>query len=114
VLAARGYPGEVETGQVITGLDRVARECPDALVFHAGVRERDGQLVTAGGRVLTVVGRGGTYEDAIDVALRRVSRVHFDGMQYRRTSAARRWLGDPSAGVPGCSGAQGARLLLCR
>jgi phosphoribosylamine---glycine ligase len=83
VLAARGYPGEVDTGQVITGLDRVARECPEALVFHAGVREQEGQLVTAGGRVLTIVGRGATYEDAITCAYDAVSRVHFDGMQFR-------------------------------
>jgi len=84
VLAARGYPGEVETGQVITGLDVVARECPDAVVFHAGVAARDGALVTAGGRVLTIVGRGATYPDAIACAYDAVSRVHFDGMQYRR------------------------------
>ncbi len=83
VLAARGYPGDVETGQVITGLDRVARECPEAQVFHAGVRERDGQLVTAGGRVLTVVGRGTTYQAAIESAYDAVSRIHFDGMQHR-------------------------------
>ncbi|MDP1572609.1 MAG: phosphoribosylamine--glycine ligase [Vicinamibacterales bacterium] len=84
VLAARGYPGDVETGQVITGLDAVARECPDAVVFHAGVTARDGALVTAGGRVLTIVGRGATYPDAIACAYDAVSRVHFDGMQYRR------------------------------
>ena len=84
VLAARGYPGDVATGQVITGLDRVARECPEAQVFHAGVRERDGQLVTAGGRVLTIVGRGATYQAAIDSAYHAVSRVRFDGMQYRK------------------------------
>jgi phosphoribosylamine---glycine ligase len=83
VLAARGYPGEVKTGQPITGLDRVARECPDALVFHAGVRDRDGQLITAGGRVLTIVGRGATYEAAIDCAYDAVGRVHFEGMQFR-------------------------------
>jgi phosphoribosylamine---glycine ligase len=84
VLAARGYPGEVETGQVISGLDRVATECPDVLVFHAGVKAGDGGLVTAGGRVLTVVGRGETFPSAVDRAYDAVSRVQFDGMQYRR------------------------------
>jgi phosphoribosylamine--glycine ligase len=90
VLAARGYPGEVETGQVIHGLDRVAAECPDALVFHAGVKERDGALVTSGGRVLTIVGRGATFETAIERAYDAASRVHFGGMQYRRDIGRRR------------------------
>jgi phosphoribosylamine--glycine ligase len=84
VLAAKGYPGEVETGQRIEGLDRVAHECPDVLVFHAGVKEQDGALVTAGGRVMTLVGKGPTFEAAIGRAYEAVSRVRFDGMQYRK------------------------------
>ena len=82
VLAAGGYPDRVETGKPISGLDAAAR-VPGALVFHAGTAMRDGVLVTAGGRVLTVVGRGPTYEDAIDIAYRAASDVHFDGMQFR-------------------------------
>ena len=66
------------------GLDRVAQECPDALVFHAGVKEKDGELVTGGGRVMTVVGKGPTFEAAIARAYEAASRVRFDGMQYRR------------------------------
>jgi phosphoribosylamine--glycine ligase len=84
VLAARGYPGHVEQGQPIGGLDRLELECPDVRAFFAGVGERDGQLVTAGGRVMTLVGRGPTFDDAIARAYDAVSRVHFDGMQYRR------------------------------
>ena len=84
VLAAEGYPGDVRAGQHIEGLDRVAAECPDVQVFHAGVKQRDGRLVTGGGRVLTVVGRGSTFPQAIDRAYDAVSRVTFDGMQYRR------------------------------
>jgi phosphoribosylamine--glycine ligase len=84
VLAARGYPGDVETGQPISGLDRVAGECADVLVFHAGVAWRDRELVTAGGRVLTVVGRGASYQQAIDRAYEAVTLIRFDGMQYRR------------------------------
>lgn len=85
VLAAAGYPGEARAGQVIAGLDRVAAECPDVLVFYAGVRAReDGALETAGGRVLTLVGRGPTFEAAIGRAYDAVARVHFDGMHYRR------------------------------
>jgi phosphoribosylamine--glycine ligase len=84
VLASPGYPGDVRTGQRIEGLDRVARECPEVLVFHAGVQARDGGLVTAGGRVLTVVGSGATFQAAMASAYDAVSRIHFDGMQYRR------------------------------
>jgi phosphoribosylamine--glycine ligase len=80
VLAAPGYPGDVRTGQRIDGLDDVE----DALVFFAGVKSEGDTLVTSGGRVLTVVGKGATFQDAIDRAYAGVSRITFDGMQYRR------------------------------
>lgn len=83
VLAARGYPDSVETGAVITGLDEASR-VPGALIFHAGTRQCNGQLVTSGGRVLTVVGRGSSYRDAIEVAYRAASHIRFEGMQFRR------------------------------
>lgn len=84
VIAAKGYPATVETGQEIRGLERVAEECPDVLVFHAGVAERDGTLVTSGGRVLTLVGRAATFDAAIARAYEAVSHIQFEGMQYRR------------------------------
>ncbi len=84
VMAAHGYPAQIRTGDRIDGLERVARECPELLVFHAGVSRRGGALMTAGGRVLTVVGRGSTLEDAAARAYDGVSRVHFAGMHYRR------------------------------
>jgi phosphoribosylamine--glycine ligase len=90
VLASAGYPESSSSGQVITGLDQAAAE-PGALVFHAGTAMRDGRLTTAGGRVLTVVGRGGDYQQAIDVAYRAASHIHFDGMQ-RRTDIGRKAL----------------------
>ena len=83
VLAAGGYPDAPETGKAIDGID-AASEVPGAIVFHAGTAKREGRLVTAGGRVLTVVGRSTTYRDAIDTAYAAASRIHFDGMQYRR------------------------------
>ena len=83
VLAAGGYPEAPDTGKPIAGLDAAAA-VPGALVFHAGTRRHGDQLVTAGGRVLTVVGGGATYQDAIDVAYRAARAVHFDGLQYRR------------------------------
>jgi phosphoribosylamine--glycine ligase len=80
VVAAPGYPGEVRAGQLIEGLDEVR----DALVFFAGVKSQGDALATSGGRVLTVVGKGATFQDAIDRAYAGVSRIHFDGIQYRR------------------------------
>ena len=83
VLAAGGYPDSVETGKTINGLDAAA-EVPNALVFHAGTARQHGRIVTAGGRVLTVVGRGATYRQAIEVAYNAASKISFDGMQFRR------------------------------
>jgi phosphoribosylamine---glycine ligase len=81
VLASAGYPESSDNGRVIHGLDAAARV--GGLVFHAGTAQRDGQIVTAGGRVLTVVGRGRTHRDAIDVAYRAAREIRFDGMQLR-------------------------------
>jgi phosphoribosylamine--glycine ligase len=83
VIASRGYPHSSESGRVIEGLERAAA-VPGALVFHSGTTVRDGQVVTAGGRVLTVVGRGADYEQAIAAAYQAVQQIHFDGMQFRR------------------------------
>jgi phosphoribosylamine--glycine ligase len=83
VLAAGGYPEAVETGQPISGLDAAAA-VTDALVFHAGTSRRERQIVTAGGRVLTVVGRGQNYGAAIETAYRAASCIRFEGMQFRR------------------------------
>jgi len=83
VIAAGGYPDSVETGQAISGVEEAAA-VPGALVFHAGTSRRDGRLVSAGGRVLTVVGRGATYSAAIETAYRSVACIRFNGMQFRR------------------------------
>src|SRR5262245_2451759 len=82
VLAAGGYPEHVETGKIISGIE-AASAVPKAVVFHAGTARRNEDLVTAGGRVLTVVGRGVTYRDGIDTAYAAASKINFEGMQYR-------------------------------
>jgi phosphoribosylamine--glycine ligase len=87
VLASGGYPDAYTTGILIDGLAEAAA-VPGALVFHAGTDARDGRVITAGGRVLTVVGRGGTPADAVSVAYSAASRVHFDGMHFRRDIGA--------------------------
>jgi phosphoribosylamine--glycine ligase len=85
VLASAGYPGSSTNGVPISGLDETAA-MNDVLVFHAGTATSGGSpaIVTAGGRVLTVVGRGSTYQAAIARAYSAVEKIHFDGMQYRR------------------------------
>jgi phosphoribosylamine--glycine ligase len=83
VLAARGYPGPVETGQPIRGID-AAGALPDVVVFHAATRAKDGELVTAGGRVLTVVAQAATLAAARARAYGAAALIQFDGMQFRR------------------------------
>ncbi len=80
VLASGGYPSEVETGFEIEGLDLPG----DALIFHAATATRGGRVVSAGGRVITVVGSGATYREAIDRAYRAAARINFDKMFFRR------------------------------
>ena len=83
VLAADGYPASPRRGDAIAGLAE-ALALPGVLLFHAGTALQDGRLVTAGGRVLSVVGRGATLDEAAQTAYAGVARVQFDGMQYRR------------------------------
>ena len=93
VLASAGYPDAAQSGQVIAGLSDAAR-VPGALVFHAATSRRDGQFLTAGGRVLTVVGRGASFADAIEVAYSAASRIQFEGMQFR-TDIGRKAMAQP-------------------
>ena len=82
VLASGGYPGSYETGAAIAGLDAAAA-LDDVLVFHAGTAVRDGSVVTAGGRVLTVVGRGRDFAGAIERAYAAETRITFAGKHVR-------------------------------
>ncbi|SUZ91144.1 uncharacterized protein METZ01_LOCUS43998 [marine metagenome] len=82
VLASGGYPGSYQTGVQIEGLE-AASVCEDVLVFHAGTELRDGEVVTTGGRVLTVVARGGNMAEAIDRAYTAESRITFVDKQVR-------------------------------
>jgi phosphoribosylamine--glycine ligase len=83
VLASGGYPGAYRVGLPIHGLEEAAR-MPDVLIFHAGTRRQDGEVVTAGGRVLNVTGYGPTLSDALARAYAGVGRITFAGMHYRR------------------------------
>ena len=83
VLASRGYPDSSESGRPIIGVEEAGR-LPDVGVCHAGTALQEGILVTAGGRVLTVTGRGRDFAGAIARAYDGVARIQFDGMQCRR------------------------------
>jgi phosphoribosylamine---glycine ligase len=83
VLASRGYPESSESGQPILGID-AAEMIPGVTVYHAGTSRLHDRLVTAGGRVLTVVGRGDDFSDAIARAYAGVMQISFDGVHYRR------------------------------
>jgi len=83
VLASAGYPDKYETGKVINGLGAAA-SVPGVVVFHAGTARRGGDIVTAGGRVLTVVAEGQDYRQAVSRAYEGAQRVTFDGMFMRK------------------------------
>jgi phosphoribosylamine---glycine ligase len=94
VMAAAGYPGEVRTGDKITGIETVTDPSSRATVFHAGTRFGANGLETAGGRVLGVTASGPDLATAVRNTYTAVEKIHFDGMQYRRDIAQKglkRW-----------------------
>lgn len=82
VLTSAGYPGSYEKGKVITGIER-AEELPGVTVYHAGTALRDGELVTAGGRVLDVTAVAPTFEEARERAYAACELIDFEGKTYR-------------------------------
>jgi phosphoribosylamine--glycine ligase len=83
VLASKGYPDEPETGQTIKGLESL-RNQPDVIAFHAATAQRDGQVVTVGGRVLGITALAANLEAAVARAYEAVQKVSFPGMHYRK------------------------------
>ena len=81
VLAAAHYPDTPRTGDLISGLPPAS---DDSHVFHAGTAEKDGKIVTAGGRVLCVTTLSDNLKQAQKRAYDLIVGIHFDGMQYRR------------------------------
>lgn len=81
VMAAPGYPGSYPKGLPIAGLDSVP---DDVIVFHAGTKLADEQVVTSGGRVLAVSARGENLETAVARAYNGVAHIHFEGAQFRK------------------------------
>ena len=86
VLASAGYPGKYETGKPISRLEDAAK-LEDIHIFQAGTRRVNGQIETAGGRVLAITALGSTLEHARERAYDAVSRIHFENCHYRRDIA---------------------------
>jgi phosphoribosylamine---glycine ligase len=82
VLASQGYPGRYQTGLPITGVGE-AGALPGIVIYHAGTRRVDGDLLTSGGRVLDVTAVADSLAEAQQKAYEAVKLIHFEGMQYR-------------------------------
>lgn len=80
VLVAGGYPGSYKKGEIISGLSEIT----DALVIHAGTKQEDYQLLTNGGRVMSITGQGKTLEEALEKAYDAAGRISWNGMYYRK------------------------------
>ena len=88
VIASKGYPETSSKGDIIYGTgDALSKD--DVLIFHAGTRLKENNLVTNGGRVLNVVSRDITFKDAIRKNYDRIKSIKFDGMQYRNDIAGK-------------------------
>ena len=91
VLVASGYPGKVESGKRIEGLEEAAK-LDGVRIYHAGTRLEDGKIYTAGGRVLNVTATGATLAQALDRAYAACDRIQYEGKDYRRDIGRRRLL----------------------
>jgi phosphoribosylamine--glycine ligase len=87
ILASGGYPGPIEKGKTITGIE-MASEDPDVVIFHAGTTLQNGTVVTNGGRVLGVTALGETLEEARVKAYAAADKIAFEGKQLRRDIGA--------------------------
>ena len=86
VMASGGYPGDYQKGMKITGLQE-AKQLQDVVVFHAGTKEENGDIVTNGGRVLGVTALGESLSDAKTKAYKAVDTIKFEGAYYRKDIA---------------------------
>ena len=80
MLVAGGYPETYEKGKEITGFDSVN----DSIVFHAGTVEKDGKVVSNGGRVMAITSFGDSIEEALERSYNSIDKISFEGMNYRK------------------------------
>ena len=88
VMASGGYPGSYEKGKRIEGIEE-AEETSGVVVFHAGTKAKEGEIVTSGGRVLGVTALGSDVAAAVERVYAAVSKIRFDRAQYRTDIAGR-------------------------
>lgn len=89
ILASEGYPGSYEKGKEISGITE-AEQLPNIVVFHCGTKFENGKFYTNGGRVLAVSAVGNNLDEALEKAYRAVSKIHFEGMQFRKDIGKRK------------------------
>ena len=80
MLASEGYPGDYKKGFEIKGLEDISK---DLLIFHSGTAEDNGKIVTNGGRVLGIVGKGKTIEETREKVYKNINKISFEGAFYR-------------------------------
>jgi len=80
MLVSGGYPEDFEKGKVISGLENIE----DSIVFHAGTKLIDGNVVSNGGRVLAVTSYGNDFQEAIKKSYQNIDKLHFDKMYFRK------------------------------
>ena len=80
MLVSGGYPENYEKGKLISGIENVT----DSLVFHAGTNLENGQVLSNGGRVLTVTSFGENHQEAIKKSYQNINKLHFDTMYFRK------------------------------
>jgi phosphoribosylamine--glycine ligase len=80
MLVSGGYPEEFEKGKVISGLEDIT----DSIVFHAGTKLKDNEVVTNGGRVLAITSYGNDFQEAIKKSYQNIDKLHFDKMNFRK------------------------------
>jgi phosphoribosylamine--glycine ligase len=80
MVVAGGYPEDYRKGDVMTGFENVK----DALIFHAGTKSVDGQIVTSGGRVMALTGMANTLENAIQKSQKAANAIQYEGKHYRK------------------------------
>lgn len=80
MLVSGGYPEDFEKGKVITGLEKVT----DSIVFHAGTKLDNGNVVSNGGRVMAITSYGDNFQEALNKSYKNVDKIHFDKMNFRK------------------------------
>jgi phosphoribosylamine--glycine ligase len=98
VMASEGYPDAYERGTPIFGLAEAEAD-EDVVVFHAGTEQKEGQIVTAGGRVLGVTAKGGDVKEAIRRAYTAVEKIHWEGAYFRTDIGKKALLGKEEEGL---------------